>query len=226
MDRHIRWIAAWALAAFAFLGAADPALAAKAETGDSKGTKPKPQAGSEIEVSFNPTVAVQVQVGESIGAVLERLASAIRVAGLGEYDASTELTPLSAALVVRRVDGSEPDRLSFRETDPILQSTLLHLDVPGLAAHVRVFGETPAGGVLRITLNDRVVAVPTTDLPSAGLTWQILSWIQLGGFDAHVDGDRIVVTWDRLHGTTLRVVGLHSTDVALVTSEVGLAPSD
>jgi hypothetical protein len=166
-----------------------------------------------------------VQPGESIGALLQRLAQDINATSGDEYTATVPVG--SNSLQILRSDGSEIDDLSVRENDPGIQSTMVTVNRPRLAARIHFIEEDPslAGGAIVVTLNDRVATVNTAwNRTASKVTEALVQAIRNAGFLVEVQPPEIVVLWDTVNSSTLTRVGLRSTDPAIVTSDVGLDP--
>ncbi|HKY33615.1 MAG TPA: hypothetical protein VJV23_13880 [Candidatus Polarisedimenticolia bacterium] len=198
------------------------AAAATVETADSKERRPKPSEGSEVEVSFNPTVSLQVGRHESIESLMERLAGEVNSAG-GDYYQAWPL-PSAYGLEILRHDGTELGQLRFAENDPGIQFILLTVEAPGLEARLGIPDEWPSRGAVIVTLNDRLIAVSTTGLDPARLPPAVLAAIGNAGFDAVLQGGEIRVTWDVMNDSGINRVGFRSTDPALVSSDCSLQP--
>jgi len=201
---------------------AGPVFAGKAEIGEPGGSTPMPSEGKELELSFNPTVKVVVQDGETIRDLFQRLADRVRDAAGNLYVVEAQLTEPPFGLEILRANGRELDRLSLRENDPALQINTITVDFPGLLARIGRTRETPSGGAVIIRLNQVEIQVPTDAADSpATLDDKILNEILAAGFEAELGPEFLVVLRDR-EGQSLRRVGIQSLDAAIVSSHIGL----
>jgi hypothetical protein len=209
----------WILAG-AWLAAA-PALAGRMQTGDSKESKPAPKEGSEVEVSFNPTVTITVRPGETIESLLQRLADGINEAGAGGYFATVEDT--APALDIRRSDGTEIDQLRLRENDPVIQSTEISVNLPGLVARIGAVTETPSTGTIFVTVNGRVASVASGGLTTpAELNQAVADALVAVGFEVELTPTALVVWRDLLLDRSITSVGWRSTDQNIRESDISL----
>ncbi|MEM7245835.1 MAG: hypothetical protein AAF533_10860 [Acidobacteriota bacterium] len=138
---------------------------------------------------------------------------------------------------VKRLDGARMSRIMFRETDPGLQATQLRIDNSDRLGRIGVVSETPSGaGEVIVRVNDVTVVVSTERYPSAvEVTAQIVGGLRRSGFTVLVEGDFIYLADPGATGlgtrqtlkTGIRRVSLHSTDPAIVASDLALlAPQD
>jgi hypothetical protein len=208
----------------AVLAAGGPGVwAAKAQLGDSSGGgTPVPIEGSDLEIAFNPLVAIEVQAGDSLTALILRLVQGINQAGAPLYVAQ----PAGAdAFDVRRTSGEELDDIRIREDDPAIQSITVSLQRPGRTGQILVPFQTPGTGEIVVTLNDRTVRVPTDGLATtAELTEALLAAIWAADFAAEASSPLILVHFDRRNGSGITRLGWRSTDPALVSSDVAILP--
>lgn len=212
--RVILALALWVLPA--------PLFAARIHLGDASGSTPAPVEGSDLVVSFNPTVAVRTQAGETSLSLLLRLAQGINEAGQGVYTAEATLPTL---LEIRRTTGGDIDDLRFRENDPGIQSVLLSLLRPKLAAWIGMVQQTPSAGVLVLTLNDQAIAVETAGKGSAdAVNLALVQSIQEAGFDVAFFPPFIVVLRHSGSAEGLTRVGWRSTDPGITSSDMALLP--
>jgi hypothetical protein len=188
---------------------------------DSGGGTPTPIQGSDLEVSFNPTVHLTVLPQESLAALLSRLAEAINQAGLGLYVAAV-LEP--GVLEIRKSGGAEIDDLRFLENDAAIQSMTLTVSRPGLVAQVREPQEDPSSGAIVLTLNDRAVSVDVSGLDRAAAVQALLEAIRRADFVAEFTPPFILVSRDLKSGGGLERVGWRTTDTVLVSSDLALLP--
>ncbi len=199
-----------------------PLFAGKVQLGDSSGSTPAPVEGSDLEVSFNPTVTVSTQAGDTSLSLLLRLAQGINEAGLGVYTAEAILPTL---LEIRRTTGGDIDDLRFRENDSGIQSVLLSLLRPKLAAWIGMVHETPSAGVLVLTLNDQAIAVETAGKGSAdAVNLALVQAIQQAGFDVAFFPPFILVLRHSGSAEGLTRVGWRSTDPGITSSDLALLP--
>jgi hypothetical protein len=200
----------------------DPLFAARVHLGDASGSTPAPAEGSDLMVSFNPTVAVQTQAGETLLSLLLRLVQGINEAGQGVYTAEATLPML---LDIRRTTGGDIDDLRFRENDPGIQSVLLSLLRPKLAAWIGMVQQSPSAGVVVLTLNDQAITVETAGKGSAdAVNLALVRVIQEAGFDVAFFPPFIVVLGHSGSAEGLTSLGWRSTDPAITLSDLALLP--
>lgn len=208
--------------ALTLLGLPELALAATVQVGDSTGSTPKPIEGSDLEVSFNPTVLVTTQAGDTAATLLAKLAQGINEAGDGVYVA--EVT-LPTDLGIRRTTGGDIDDLRFQEKDAGIQSTMISLLRPRLAAWIGTAWENPSNGVLIVTLNQQTVVVETSGKGSAAaVALALIEALQVAGFWVDYVPPFIVVRRNLANGEGITRLGLRSTDPAIVSSDLALLP--
>jgi hypothetical protein len=208
--------------ALAFLGLPELALAGTVQVGDSTGSTPKPIEGSDLEVSFNPTVLVTTQASDTASTLLAQLAQGINEAGDGVYVA--EVT-LPTELEIRRTAGGDIDDLRFRENDAGIQSATISLLRPRLAAWIGAVWETPSEGVLIVTLNQDTVVVETSGKGSAAaVALALIEALQAAGFWVDYVPPFIVVRRSLATGESITRLGLRSTDPAIISSDLALLP--
>jgi hypothetical protein len=199
-----------------------PLFAAKVQLGDSSGSTPVPVEGSDLMVSFNPTVVVQTQAGESAFSLLFRLAAGINEAGQGIY---TSEASVPAALEIRRTTGGDIDDLRFGEDDARIQSLVLTLQRPKLSAWIGVVQQTPTEGVIVLTLDDRIITVETGGLGSAdAVNLALVEATRQAGFEVAFFPPFIVVL--RYSGSSqgLTRLGWRSTDPGITLADLALLP--
>ena len=176
---------------------AGPVFAGKAETGEPAGSTPMPNEGKEVELSFNPTVQVVVQDGETIQDVFRRLAEEARDAAGNLFVVNANLDGPPFGVEIFRADGQELDQLAMRENDPGLQINTLTVNFPGLLARIRRSQEDPLGGALIVRLNDAEIPVPTDSANDRrALDEQLLDAIRTAGFEAELGPEFLVVLRD------------------------------
>ena len=71
----------------------------------------------------------------------------------------TLVPPPHYGVEIRRLDGSEIDRIALRENDPGIQTTELHNDRPFRVARVRQIEEAPEGGEIHLVIDDVEVSL-------------------------------------------------------------------
>lgn len=219
--RRPRWLAALGVS-LVLMGLPGLAVAGKVQLGDASGSTPTPIEGSDLEVSFNPTVSVMTQAADTVEALLGRLAQGINDASEGVYAA--EVT-LPTVLEIRRTTGGDIDDLRFRENDAGIQSATISVQRPSLAAWIGAVWEEPSAGALILTLNNETVAVETSGKGSAGaVTLALIQALQEAGFWVDFVPPFIVVRRNPANGEDITSLGLRSTDPAIVTSDLALLP--
>ena len=208
---------------------AGPVFAGKAETGEPGGSTPMPNEGKEVELSFNPTVQVVVQDGETIQDVFQRLANEARDAAGNLFVVNANLDGPPFGVEILRAGGQELDQLGMRENDPGLQINTLTVNFPGLLARIRRIQEDPRGGTLIVRLNDAEIPVPTDPANDrTALDEQLLDAIRAAGFEAELDPEFLVVLRDLRErqegvGGGITLVGVESLDPGIVSSAIELA---
>jgi len=199
-----------------------PLFAGRVQLGDGSGSTPAPVEGSDLEVRFNPTVTVRTQAGETVLSLLLRLAQGINEAGQGVYTAEATLPTL---LDIRRTTGGDIDDLRFRENDSGIQSVLLSLLRPKLAAWIGMVQQRPSAGVVVLTLNNEAIAVQTASKGSTdAVNLALVRAIQEAGFDVAFIPPFIVVLRHSGSAEGLTRVGWRSTDPGITLSDLALLP--
>lgn len=115
----------------------------------------------------------------------------------------------------------EVDGLCGWEQIPEIASLALAVDKPGLVAKIRLFTQSPTGGLVRLRLNSLSMTVNTNGLSVSAVNTALLDLVD-NQFNAAVYGDYLVVSNELATGASLRELKLIVTDAGLVNSEIAL----
>ena len=125
----------------------------------------------------------------------------------------------------RRGHEFEPIAKWFLENDPGIQSVLLTLLRPKLAAWIGMVQQKPSTGVLVLTLNSQAIAVETAGKGSAdAVNLALVQAVQQAGFDVVFFPPFIVVLRHSGSAEGLTRVGWRSTDPGITLSDLTLLP--
>ena len=121
---------------------------------------------------------------------------------------------------ILRLDGSEIERLSFRETDPGIKTTRVTVNQPNLVAIVGLVTQEPArNGVIQLTVDEHDITVATIKTPtSVQLNSRIIDALAPAGYQVEVINDTILIRseWG------VRSVLFRSTDTGITRSSIKL----
>jgi len=129
---------------------------------------------------------------------------------------------------IRRLDGSEIERITLRENDPGIQTTELQLDAGNHVARIRLIDQNPSGvGSVFVSINDKSVSIPTSLFPTAlEVNAEIVRLLRRGLFDVTLVDGFLNVGVGRTPGIGIRRVQFRSTDHGITESDLSLLPGD
>jgi len=128
---------------------------------------------------------------------------------------------------IRRLDGSEIDRIALRENDPGIQTTELRNERPDRVARIRQIEETPQGGSIHLVIDDVSVNVslhngrfPTVPKINA----EVIRQIRAGGLSLGYLAPYFYVRNHTRLPYGVHVVQFRSTDPGITRSDLSLLP--
>jgi hypothetical protein len=126
---------------------------------------------------------------------------------------------------ILQLDGSEIERLAFRETDPGIQATQVHIDKPNRIAIYEQINEQPAGtGWVHLTLDGNTISYSTYGRTTSQLNTLLQKRLLFLGYSYSVEAGKVTVYNRQALSQGIRLIGFRSTDPGITKSNLELRP--
>ena len=141
----------------------------------------------------------------------------------------TLLPPPYYGVRIRRLDGSEIERIALRENDPGIQTTELRNDRPFRVARVRQIEEVPEGGEVHLIIDDVEVTLSfgQGELPTLPeINADVIRALRDGGLTITYEAPYFYISNQTRFPRGVHVVQYRSTDPGITRSDLALLPED
>lgn len=130
-------------------------------------------------------------------------------------------------LRILRLDGSEIERVAFRENDPGIQTTQLTINRPNLMALYGLIDEAPAGqGSVILKVDSHAIAVATSGRTASQINKILQINLQALGYTLTVEGTRVAIHNQQGLSPGVRLIQWRSTDPGIRRSNLELRPDE